>query len=79
MEIQLTDERRKALVGHLQTLFSGEFDEDLSDFRASEVVDLMLTTLGPLVYNQAVEDVRAHFQARLDDLSGELHVEGQIG
>lgn len=79
MEIVLSDERRTALIAHLQTLFADRFDEDLSAFRAGDIVDLMLATLGPLVYNQAVEDVRAHLQARLDDLSGEVHVDGQIG
>ncbi|MEQ8557686.1 MAG: DUF2164 domain-containing protein [Henriciella sp.] len=73
--IDLSDERREALVAHLQTLFSTEFDETLSDFRAGEILDRMLKTLGPTVYNQAVEDVRAHFQAKLDDLNGEVYVD----
>lgn len=74
-QIQLSDERRVALIGHLQTLFSTEFDETLSDFRAGEILDRMLKTLGPTVYNQAVEDVRAHFQTKLDDLNGEVYVD----
>mgnify|MGYP000683764473 FL=1 len=74
-QIQLSDERRDALIGHLQTLFSTEFDETLSDFRAGEILDRMLKTLGPTVYNQAVEDVRAHLQTKLDDLGGEVYVD----
>ena len=74
-QIQLSDERREALIGHLQTLFSSEFDETLSDFRAGEILDRMLKTLGPTVYNQAVEDVRSHFQTKLDDLNGEVYVD----
>ncbi|RIJ17397.1 DUF2164 domain-containing protein [Henriciella mobilis] len=74
-QIQLSDERRDALIGHLQTLFSTEFDETLSDFRAGEILDRMLKTLGPTVYNQAVEDVRAHLQTKLDDLNGEVYVD----
>jgi len=78
MDIQLNDDRRGALTAYLQTLFADEFDEDLSAYRAGEIIDLMLKTLGPLVYNQAVEDVRTHFQAKLDDLSGEVRVEGLL-
>ena len=74
-QIQLTEERRSALIAELQALFSTEFDETLSAFRAGEVLDMMLRTLGPTVYNQAVEDVRAHLQARLDDLGGEVFVD----
>lgn len=74
-KIELTDERRDALIAHLQTLFSTEFDETLSGFRAGEIIDHMLKTLGPTVYNQAVADVRAHFQSKLDDLDGEVYVD----
>ncbi|MEM1106343.1 MAG: DUF2164 domain-containing protein [Pseudomonadota bacterium] len=79
MTPHLSEDRRNALIGHLQTLFEERFDEDLSAFRAGEIVDAVLQTLGPLVYNQAVEDVRAHFQAKLDDLSGEVRMDGPVG
>ncbi|RIJ24400.1 DUF2164 domain-containing protein [Henriciella barbarensis] len=74
-KIELSDERCDALVAHLQSLFSSSFEETLSDFRASEILDLMLRTLGPTVYNQAVADVRAHLEGKLDDLDGEVHAE----
>lgn len=74
-KIELGDERREALVAHLQTLFSTEFDETLSEFRAGEILDVMLKTLGPTVYSQAVEDVRAHLQTKLDDLGGEVYAD----
>lgn len=73
--ITLSEERRDALIAELQALFSTEFDETLSDFRAAEILDRMLRTLAPTVYNQAVEDVRARFQAKLDDLGGEVYVD----
>ena len=75
--ITLTPERRDRLIGQLQTLFQAEFDETLSPFRAEQVLDLMLTTLGPGIYNQAVQDVRAHLQTKLDDLDGEVYVDDQ--
>ncbi|MEL6861206.1 MAG: DUF2164 domain-containing protein [Pseudomonadota bacterium] len=76
-QIDLTEERRERLVGQLQNLFAAEFDETLSDFRAAQILDLMLTTLGPGIYNQAVQDVRAHLQSKLDDLDGEVYVDDQ--
>ena len=74
--IELAEDRREALIAHLQSLFSTEFDEELSDFRAGEILEVMLKTLGPTVYNQAVADVRAHLQVKLDDLDGEVYVDG---
>ena len=73
--ITLADDVRARLVGQLQSLFQAEFDESLSPFRAAQVLDLMLITLGPGIYNQAVQDVRAHLQSKLDDLDGEVYVD----
>ena len=71
-KLTLTDERRDALVSQVQSLFSKEFDETLSEFRANALIDVMLGSLGATVYNQAVADVRAHLQSKLDDLDGEV-------
>lgn len=76
-QITLSPDRRERLAGQLQTLFQTEFDESLSAFRAEQVLDLMLQTLGPGIYNQAVQDVRAHLQSKLDDLDGEVYVDDQ--
>lgn len=73
-KIELTEDRRERLVGQLQSLFQREFDEPLSAFRAEQILDLMVHTLGPGIYNQAVQDVRAHLQSKLDDLDGEVYV-----
>jgi uncharacterized protein (DUF2164 family) len=76
MQIKLDSARHQRASVDLQKLFSTRFDEKLSDFRAAEIVDLMLKTMGPAIYNQAVQDVRAHLQGKLDDLDGEVFVDG---
>lgn len=74
MQINLSDDRRAAFTKQLQALFQDEFDEPLSQFRADEILNLFFKTLGPAVYNQAVQDVRAHLQIKLDDLEGDVYV-----
>ena len=76
--LSLSEDRRATLAAHLGRLFAEEFDEELSGFRAEAIIDLMLKELGPAVYNQAVEDVRANLQGKLDDLGGEVWVEGGV-
>lgn len=76
-QISLSPEKRERLTGQLQSLFQAEFDETLSDFRAEQILELMLSTLGPGIYNQAVQDVRGHLQSKLDDLDGEVYVDDQ--
>jgi uncharacterized protein (DUF2164 family) len=73
-DIKLSDERRDALVRAIQASFSADLDEDISTFKAEQILDLMVSAIGPAIYNQAVQDVRAHLQIKLDDLDGEVYV-----
>ena len=78
MAIEIDLERKEKLVLKLQQFFQAEFDEELSRFRAGQVVDFMARELGPQIYNQAVQDARKFMQERLDDLDGEVReVEGK--
>lgn len=73
-EIKLSEERRAALIRDIQSSFSADLDEDISAFKAEQILDLMVNAIGPAIYNQAVQDVRAHLQIKLDDLDGEVYV-----
>lgn len=75
MKINLDEERRAGLRRSLQAHYRVEFDEDLSDFKADTLLDVVLAAIAPEVYNQAVQDVRGHLQARLDDLDGEIYMD----
>ena len=71
--LALSKDRRAQMLRDLQAAYANDMDEALSDFRAAQLLDLMLNTLGPGIYNQAVQDVRAHLQSKLDDLDGEVY------
>ena len=75
MKITLDEERRAGLRRALQAHYRVEFDEDLSDFKSETLLDVVLSAVAPEVYNQAVQDVRAHLQAKLDDLDGEVYMD----
>ncbi len=78
MQIKLSNERKQEILRNLQNIFEREFDEPLSDFRADVILDLFMKSLAPAVYNQAVQDVRAHLQRKLDDLDGEIYVDAEF-
>jgi uncharacterized protein (DUF2164 family) len=73
MRIRLTEERRERMLRSLRRFFAEEIDLDLGDLAAARVLDFFVAELGAPVYNQAVQDVRTHLQARLDDLEGEFY------
>jgi uncharacterized protein (DUF2164 family) len=69
----LADDRRSRLVRSLQAFFDDNFDEPLSDFRANELLDFIVAELGPVVYNQGVQDTRGYVLEKLEDLEGEVY------
>ncbi|MEW7008994.1 DUF2164 domain-containing protein [Lentilitoribacter sp. EG35] len=73
MRIKLNDDRKADIARALSGFFQDEFDEDLSEFRALEVVDFMLRQIGPSQYNQAIADARGFLAEKLDDLDTEFH------
>jgi uncharacterized protein (DUF2164 family) len=73
MRIQLSEERRATLLRSIRQYFDEELDEELSDFRAGELLDFFLRELGPPVYNQGVHDAQKYVQEKLADLEGEVY------
>lgn len=71
--IRLTDERRERVIASLQGFCAERFDQRLSDFQASELVDFVVRELGAPIYNQAIQDARGFLLDKLDDLSGEFY------
>lgn len=78
MQIKLSDDRKREVIDHLQKFYQHEFDEPLSEFRANLILELFMKSLCPAVYNQAVQDTRAHLQKVLDDLDGEIYVDAEL-
>lgn len=73
MGLEIDSARRGRLVGLVQGFFAETFDEEISVFRAEQVIDFTLGTVGPQAYNQGVQDARKFLQDKLDDLDGEVH------
>lgn len=73
MRIQLSEERRAALIRSLNQYFEDNFDEPLSEFRAAGLLDFFIAELGPAVYNQGVRDAHDFMQTKLIDLEGEVY------
>jgi uncharacterized protein (DUF2164 family) len=89
MRIRLSDDRRAALLRAIKQHFAAEFDEPISDFRASELLGFFVRELGPPVYNQrgsaslgsvvcpppagGVRDACGYVQDKLGDIEGEIH------
>lgn len=70
--IPIDPDRRDHLVRELQAFFLDRFDEDLSAFRAAELLDHILERIAPAAYDQGVQDARKYMMEKLDDLEGDV-------
>ena len=60
-------------MSELQALHRKAFDEELSPFRAEQILDFFVKTLGPSMYNQAIQDARKFMAERLEDLDATFY------
>ena len=74
MKINLTDERKQDIIREFTSFFYSEFDEDISEYRAVQVLDIFIKMVGPSVYNQAIQDARAFISEKLEDLDAEFFI-----
>lgn len=70
MAITLPAEAKKQALGSIKRYVAEKLDEDIGDLKAGLLLDFFLREIAPTVYNQAVADARAYFQARVGDLEG---------
>lgn len=64
--------RRKEVISLIQSYFQQERDEELGDLAAELLFEFFEKQLGPLIYNQAIEDVRVWFGQKLPYLEVDL-------
>jgi len=73
IRVRLAEDRKEAILRALKDFHVEKFDEDISDFKAEQILAFFLKALGPPVYNQAVQDARGFMLEKLEDLDGEIY------
>ena len=70
-KIELPKDTRDALASALTRYLKDEHDADVAGFDAHFLLDFILETLGPHIYNQGLADAQALLSKKLDEL-GEM-------
>ena len=73
-EIELKPSDKKVLIIDIKDFFLKEFDEEIGDLRADIILDFILQKAGPVVYNQGVNDARAWFREKFEDLDVDFYL-----
>jgi len=65
---KFSPEQQKYAINQLQTYFSQERDEELSELSAILLIDFISEKLAPMYYNKGVEDSQRFMSERVEDL-----------
>jgi uncharacterized protein (DUF2164 family) len=69
MPITLSLESTKRLNASIKRYVAENMDQEIGDLKAGLLLDYCLREIGPAIYNQAIADAQAHFQAHVADLA----------
>jgi uncharacterized protein (DUF2164 family) len=69
---KLTKEQKELMISEIQTFFSQERDEEISEFAADNFLEFVKESLAPHFYNAAVTDVKRVVEERFSALEDEI-------
>ncbi len=67
-KIEIDKQKYEILLEQLKVYFADEMDQQLGDLKARLMLDFILESVGPVVYNKAVADMQKFLYERIDDL-----------
>lgn len=68
MKIKLTPQQKILLRQKTIAMYREDFDEDISDFKADQILDAFIEKLGPGIYNAAIEDMKVFMMNQIEDI-----------
>ena len=73
MAIEIPKETKQKLVESIKRYFAEELDDEISELKASLLLDFCLKEIGPAVYNIAISDAQTYIQEKTADLDGSCY------
>ncbi|HBS60582.1 MAG TPA: DUF2164 domain-containing protein [Firmicutes bacterium] len=67
-KIELAKDIRKVLVEDIKNYFLTEREEEMGDLSAEFLLDFILETIGPHIYNRAINDAHTFMSEKTEDL-----------
>jgi uncharacterized protein (DUF2164 family) len=73
MSIELSREARERAVASLERYFETELDQRIGNIAAAALLGFFVEEVGPLIFNQAVQQVQERLLERVQELDIEFH------
>jgi len=68
MKINLSPQQKELLRQKTISMFMDDFDEEISDFKADQILDAFIEKLGPDIYNAAIQDMKIFMMNQIEDI-----------
>lgn len=68
--VQLSNERKAAMIAEIKHYFAKERDEELGDLAAGMILDFITEKLAPAFYNQGVDNAYRYMKEATEDMLG---------
>lgn len=66
--IKLSKDARKSAIEEIQSFFLKERDEEIGNLGGEFLLDFILEKIGPVIYNQAIEDAHSLLLQQTEEL-----------
>ncbi len=73
MVLRLPKEHKELLINNIQSYFETERSEDIGELAAETFLDFMIKQLGPVIYNQAINDARSVVMQQMERVEEEIY------
>ena len=70
MAIEISNDVRTSLITAIKQYFLDELDQNIGDLKATLVLNFVIKTVGPAIYNGAVHDVQIRMQEFVSEIDG---------
>lgn len=67
-EINLDKIKKEQLIEEIKKYFYNESGEDIGNLRGRMILEFFLEKIGPVIYNQGVNDAHTYMKSKLDDV-----------
>lgn len=71
--IKLSDEAEEMVLNRLRVYMEEEFDVDIGNLPARFLLDFIIETIGPHLYNQVIEDIEPWLYDRFTGILEDMH------
>ena len=73
MSIKLLKEKEKRIIESIKLYFEENMESKIGDLKAGLLLDYILKEIGPIIYNQAIEDAQNYMTEKITELDSSCY------